>query len=396
MKSTTLVFAALLALPAFGASPLPHYAAFPDNFQSNDAREVVENFGRDEFPAQGDALPRQLEGKHYAAEMHAEPPLELDEEPTWSRLKTWFVGNGWKIVRDTPGPHVLRLKTAERDAWLKLDIFNSEDVRVSLIEIAQQAVKLTLPPPAPKPESVAPHSDFPYLGHYPGSQLKGSETDAGPMFITAGNEQEPQLAGSSSIVKSYSVPELTSVHQVLTVYRDALNAAGWNIVAMAEPSDGVLVAHWAKNGRDIWASLHVNGDDITLRVADAGSSADLAKQLERACHVPLYGLHFDFNKATLRPDSDSTLQQVRELLNANPSLNVELQGHTDNVGGDDSNQRLSDARAAAVRDWLVSHGVAATRLTSRGYGKTQPVAPNDTDLGRAKNRRVEIARAGCK
>ena len=73
-----------------------------------------------------------------------------------------------------------------------------------------------------------------------------------------------------------------------------------------------------------------------------------------------------------------------------PSLSVEVQGHTDAVGGDASNQKLSEARAAAVREWLTAHGIAATRITAHGYGKTHPVASNENDEGRARNRRVDV------
>jgi outer membrane protein OmpA-like peptidoglycan-associated protein len=73
-----------------------------------------------------------------------------------------------------------------------------------------------------------------------------------------------------------------------------------------------------------------------------------------------------------------------------PKLSLEIGGHTDNVGKPDYNMKLSDERAAAVRQWLVAHGIAASRLTSRGYGDTQPVVPNNSDENRAKNRRVEV------
>ncbi len=72
-----------------------------------------------------------------------------------------------------------------------------------------------------------------------------------------------------------------------------------------------------------------------------------------------------------------------------------MQGHTDNVGNDAYNQTLSEARARSVVGWLTQHGVASDRLTSKGFGKTMPVAPNTTDEERAKNRRVEIADPAC-
>ncbi len=77
------------------------------------------------------------------------------------------------------------------------------------------------------------------------------------------------------------------------------------------------------------------------------------------------------------------------------TLKLEVQGHTDNVGNDAYNQTLSEARAKAVATWLTQHGVAADRLTAQGYGKTKPVADNGSDVGRAKNRRVEIADPRC-
>jgi outer membrane protein OmpA-like peptidoglycan-associated protein len=154
-----------------------------------------------------------------------------------------------------------------------------------------------------------------------------------------------------------------------------------------------MTAHYAKNGRDIWAYLHFGGVELSIVVGEAG---DLATALKSSCHVPVYGITFDFNKTTIRPDSDAALQQITALLQADPPLKIEVQGHTDNVGGDDYNQKLSQGRADAVKAWLVAHAIPAERITTRGYGRQQPVAGNDTDEGRARNRRVEIAKADCK
>ncbi len=388
-----LLLALTIAIPLFAfADSLPPWAAFPAGFKSDEGYEVVEAFGREEFPMPGDKTVT-VEGKHYAAGMRSEPGL--DDNATWVKIRPWFVAHGWKVVNDS-GTKVLRLQSGGHDAWMKFDIFGSDDVRVSMIDVAAQTVVLNLPPPAAKPETIGEESDFPYLGHYPGSQLKSSENDDGPMDVTTDSDKEPQLAGTGSIIKGYTVPEGLSTHQFVTVYRNALVAAGWAIANVHDGSDGSVLAHYGRSGRDVWAYLHIGGGDIGVRVSDAGSANDLAKQLDRACHVPLYGIHFDFNKATLRPDSEPALQQIADLLKNNPSLSVEVQGHTDAVGGDASNQKLSEARAAAVREWLTAHGIAAVRITSHGYGKTHPVASNDNDEGRAKNRRVEIAKVGCK
>lgn len=78
------------------------------------------------------------------------------------------------------------------------------------------------------------------------------------------------------------------------------------------------------------------------------------------------------------------------MIDPHPAARIVVDGHTDNVGGDADNQRLSEARAQAVVAWLTQHGVAASRLTAHGFGKTQPAYPNDTPANRAKNRRIQI------
>ena len=151
---------------------------------------------------------------------------------------------------------------------------------------------------------------------------------------------------------------------------------------------------WRKTVRNVWAYLHIKADGYDIAVADVGST-DLAANFKKTCHIALYGVLFDFNKSTLQPASDAVLQQVADLLAKDKTLKVEVQGHTGNVGGDAYNQTPSEARARAVADWITKHGVAAARLSARGYGKAKPVADNNNDEGRAKNRRVEIADPAC-
>lgn len=112
--------------------------------------------------------------------------------------------------------------------------------------------------------------------------------------------------------------------------------------------------------------------------------------------VTLKGIYFDFNKATIKiPESQEALQAAYTILKENPTIKVEIQGHTDNVGSDEYNQRLSERRAWAVVNYLVQQmGVDAARLIARGYGESQPKASNDTPEGRALNRRVEFVVIG--
>jgi OOP family OmpA-OmpF porin len=104
-------------------------------------------------------------------------------------------------------------------------------------------------------------------------------------------------------------------------------------------------------------------------------------------------IQFEFNKAVIKPGiSTKILDEIVAVLNDNPKITLEVQGHTDNVGGDGYNMHLSQSRADAVRTYLVVHGVAGARMAARGYGFHQPLEPNTTEENRALNRRVQFIR----
>jgi len=115
------------------------------------------------------------------------------------------------------------------------------------------------------------------------------------------------------------------------------------------------------------------------------ASAPVAKK-----KIVLRGVNFDFDKATLQPAGKPILDEAARILKENPSISVQVQGFTDGIGSVDYNLRLSDRRAATVNNYLVGQGVSASRLTTKGFGKSNPVATNDTADGRAQNRRVEL------
>ena len=109
--------------------------------------------------------------------------------------------------------------------------------------------------------------------------------------------------------------------------------------------------------------------------------------------VEIYGIYFDFNSATIKPDSEAVLRQISDILHKNPDWKLSVAGHTDNIGDASTNQGLSERRAAAVKNALVNeYKIAADRLTTRGYGASRPIESNSTVEGRARNRRVELQR----
>jgi OmpA-OmpF porin, OOP family len=134
----------------------------------------------------------------------------------------------------------------------------------------------------------------------------------------------------------------------------------------------------------------ITGKQINYRMVEVKAD-DMAKALAADGKLDLYGILFDIDKTDLKPESKTTLDEVAKLLKSDPALKLEVAGHTDNTGSAEHNMRLSAGRAAAVVNTLVtSYGIDKARLQPNGYGDTKPVAPNDTDQNRAKNRRVEL------
>lgn len=113
-------------------------------------------------------------------------------------------------------------------------------------------------------------------------------------------------------------------------------------------------------------------------------------EYEPARSYTLDNVHFDFGKATLRPESYKELNELAEYLKWRDNEKAEIAGHTDNVGRDADNLKLSQQRAETVRNYIIKKGIKADRISAKGYGATQPVAENDTDEGRQKNRRTEV------
>ena len=117
--------------------------------------------------------------------------------------------------------------------------------------------------------------------------------------------------------------------------------------------------------------------------------SDTLKVVERQVDV-LQRLFFAPNRTTILPQSEQALQELHALLEDNPDIRIRIIGHTDSVGSDEANQRLSEGRAASVRDELVKRGISADRIEVEGKGESEPITTNETAEGRAQNRRVEM------
>jgi OmpA-OmpF porin, OOP family len=189
--------------------------------------------------------------------------------------------------------------------------------------------------------------------------------------------------------------------QVTRNYVNAAKAVGGNQVY--EYEDGgtkYSTIRIIKEDKEVWAEVsganngmyNVQIVEKQLMKQDVTANADaLSGSIKETGRVAVYGIYFDTNKADLKPSSDPALAEIVKMLKVEANVKLYVVGHTDNVGQFAHNVKLSQDRAASVVNALVNkHGIAADRLTPFGVGPAAPVAPNKTDDGRAKNRRVEL------
>jgi outer membrane protein OmpA-like peptidoglycan-associated protein len=178
-------------------------------------------------------------------------------------------------------------------------------------------------------------------------------------------------------------------------YVDALQGIGAKLVSDPNDANRAVLTRKTPQGEYWYVYLHGSGNE------ESTTTYSLVTLLNggpppKKCVLTVYGVNFDFDRATLRPDSMPVLEQVRALFANDTAYAAEVGGHTDNQGKSDYNLALSARRADAVKAWLVGKGIAAGRITTAGYGDTRPLVPNTSDENKARNRRVELKRAGCK
>jgi outer membrane protein OmpA-like peptidoglycan-associated protein len=197
--------------------------------------------------------------------------------------------------------------------------------------------------------------------------------------------------------------------QIMRNYGNAVKSLGGRVLFEGAPDDAcdkqvcgkVMTGKVIKGNKEIWieAAPCNDGLDFWLTVVEkegmrqdvTASADDLYKAISTQGHVALY-INFDTAKAVIRPESKPILDEVTKMLKANPTLKLAVEGHTDNVGNPKKNQTLSLSRAKSVVAALTAQGIATSRLSAAGYGQDKPVADNDSETGRASNRRVELVK----
>lgn len=191
--------------------------------------------------------------------------------------------------------------------------------------------------------------------------------------------------------------------QVSRNYTNAITRIGGTFYEINPKDPSETSMKLIKDEKEIWAKLRFNfgANYLYLTIVEKQAMAQvvvadakfMAEGINTTGHVAIYGIYFDFNKADVKPESEPALKEITKLLQQDAKLKLYVVGHTDNVGGLDYNMKLSQQRADAVVKELVSkYKIAPDRLKAGGVGPLAPVTSNDTEEGKAKNRRVELVK----
>ena len=189
--------------------------------------------------------------------------------------------------------------------------------------------------------------------------------------------------------------------QIIRNYENAVRRLGGKVLYSVEdfPASHATL-QLTREGKETWVEVEAYGGTYSLVIVEKEAMAQdvvanaeaLQGGLAQTGHAAVPGIYFDTGKSDLKSESEPALREVVRLLQANPAMRLWVVGHTDSQGSAESNVTLSQARAAAVVRALTGTGIAATRLAPHGAGPYAPVASNDTDEGRARNRRVELVK----
>jgi outer membrane protein OmpA-like peptidoglycan-associated protein len=248
--------------------------------------------------------------------------------------------------------------------------------------------------------------DHPLLSRMPGyfiAEYSGRDFDRHEFALK--DEKTAPVEGRMTVIQ-YQIKEGAKQASVLQIIRNCQNSlarlGGKVLHERLEGAHGTTTMQLSRAGEEVWIDVTAAnaGFDYTINVVEkAGMKQDVVSaeqwsgDLRDAGHTAVYGILFDTDKSDIKPESEAALKEIAKLLGQDSALALRVVGHTDATGDFTHNLQLSEARAKAVVTALSSRfGVNAARLSAHGVGQLCPVASNDTDEGRARNRRVELVK----
>lgn len=248
--------------------------------------------------------------------------------------------------------------------------------------------------------------DVPFPPPLPGATLVETKRVGEPLELKQGAADAEAVIAGQSYVQFIYEPRYITAGSFVVWYRDALFAAGWKLIDVSkieeppvQPGVVNVSAQLRNEGRNVYARVTQDPSGrYQVSIADVGAE-NWAAQLTRDCRVRIHSIHFEHDRPIIQElESEPTLRELADLIKSKKTPAVRIEGHMDNIGeeGRVEREKLSLGRARMVVEWLTKHGdVPANKMTAHGLGRNRPIADNDTDLGRALNRRIEVARTDC-
>ena len=233
-------------------------------------------------------------------------------------------------------------------------------------------------------------------------RYKTSDFDREEFTVKGAKKDEKQVVEGKKTFLAYTLTKGANMPTPLEVVRNhiqAIKKVGGDVMWEKGSSGSAVTLRLKKGSAETWAYVYAYGGckSYHLTIVEKGqmeqkvSSNAILDALNKDGFIAL-DIHFDTAKAIIKSDSVAQVDEIASLLKGNPKLKLSIEGHTDNTGTPEGNRKLSDERAKAVREALMTKGIEAARLQSKGFGQDKPVADNRTEEGRAKNRRVELVK----
>jgi outer membrane protein OmpA-like peptidoglycan-associated protein len=245
----------------------------------------------------------------------------------------------------------------------------------------------------PQEQDVEGSKDHPMFNRMSGFYITDySAEDFGSHEFYYGDNYEV-VEGKKTTITYYSDKEVGTL-KIIRNYSNAVKKIGGQAY---EEGDNVAVLIIKKGNSETWAEVWAYPDMYYLTVIEKGeveqeiTANAILDELNKTGKAILY-INFDSGKSTIKKESMPVVEQIIEMMNQAPDIQISVEGHTDSDGSNESNLKLSQARAKAVVDAIVKGGVDKSRLSSAGFGEEKPIAENSTEEGKAKNRRVELVK----
>ena len=245
--------------------------------------------------------------------------------------------------------------------------------------------------------------DSPMFTRMPNMVIGQCSSNFDEMEIPMNAENTQKKEGTKTFIQyNYALEEATapSFFQIVKNFENAiLKTKGKRVYYSKEA--GVATFFTQSAGKDVWvvltdgAGAKLGNFELSILEIE-GMKQDIAagemlEALNKTGSIALY-INFETGKSIIKPESQTIIDQVVQLLTENTALKISVEGHTDNVGNVQANQTLSENRAKAVMNAIAAKGIDKSRLVSKGWGQNKPISENNTDEGKAKNRRVEIVK----